>query len=171
MLVLGKVAGSRAEGWALAERALADGRALERMRLIVEAQGGNPAVLDDPVLLPQAPLRRVLEVDRVGYVTAVDARAIGEVAVALGAGRAALGAAIDPAVGFHITAKPGDRVEAGDALATVYARDLEGAERALAVLRRAIRIGEEQATTLPLISHRVTRDGVEEYAAAAYTPA
>jgi pyrimidine-nucleoside phosphorylase len=163
MLVLGGVAQTLAEGRRVAAAALDDGRALAKMGTIIEAQGGNPAVLDDPALLPQAPVRRVVEAGAAGFVARVDARAIGQAAVALGAGRAALDAVIDPAVGFHITAKPGDEVSAGTALATIYARTVAAAEQAQAALQRAIPIAAEPAAALPLISHRVTRAGVEEY--------
>jgi thymidine phosphorylase len=98
-----------------------------------------------------------------GCVAGLVAGAIGPAAVAWGAGRAALDAVIDPAVGFHITAKPGDEVSAGTALATIYARTVAAAEQAQAALQRAIPIAAEPAAALPLISHRVTRAGVEEY--------
>src|SRR5690625_7401722 len=111
MLSLGGVAEGIEEGRGLASAALDDGRALEKMREIIEAQGGNPAVLDDPALLPQAPVRRVVEAGRKGYISEVNAQAIGRAAVALGAGRATLDAVIDQGVGLHITAKPGDEVD------------------------------------------------------------
>lgn len=167
MLVLGGVAADLAEGRAAAGAALDDGRALEKMREIVEAQGGDPAVLDDPGLLPQAPVRRVVEAPATGYVGTIDTRRVGQAAVALGAGRAALGAAIDPAVGFNLTAKPGDQVEAGEAIATVYARTPEEAERGASALLRCIEVSPEPTSPgLPLISHRVTAVGVAEYTGA-----
>ncbi|MEX2283652.1 MAG: thymidine phosphorylase [Gemmatimonadota bacterium] len=144
-----------------AEAALNDGRALECMRQVIEAQDGNPAVLDDPALLPQAPVRRVVAAAQDGLIEAMDVRAIGEAAVALGAGRAALESRIDPAVGFHITLKPGDRIHRGDPVATVFAASADQAEAAAARLRKAIRIGDTPIPCLPLISHRVTAHGVE----------
>jgi len=163
MLRLGAVAATAQEGRRLAARALADGRALDQLRRIVEAQGGNPAVVDDPAILPQAPVRRVVEAERDGWVAEVAARAIGEAAVALGAGRATLDAVIDPAVGFHITAKPGEPVTRGQALATVDARTPAQAEVGAAALRAAIRIGDEKpAPPLPLISHYVSGGGIRE---------
>jgi pyrimidine-nucleoside phosphorylase len=145
------------------ERALADGRALERMRNVIAAQGGNAAVLDDPGLLPQAPVRRLVTADRHGVVQKMDVRAIGEAAVALGAGRAALHSEIDPAVGFHITIKPGNDVEKGQPIATVYAQKDEAAERAAMALSHAITIGDVmEELPLPLISHRITGAGIEE---------
>src|SRR5690554_768696 len=157
MLVLGGAAadGERARDDAAA--ALADGRALQRMAAIIEAQGGNPVVLEDPAVLPQAPVRRVLEAGASGWIHEVDARRIGEAAVRLGAGRTAMGGPIDLAVGFHITAKPGQRVEAGEPLATVHARRESDAEAGLRALREAIRIGEgEGPEPLPLIGRRIT---------------
>lgn len=157
MLVLGGVAADAARARDDAAAALADGRALRRMEAIVEAQGGNPAVLEDPALLPQAPVRRVLEAGASGWIHEVDARRIGEAAVRLGAGRTAMGGAIDPAVGFHITAKPGQRVETGEPLATVHARREADAEAGLRALREAIRIGEDEAPEpLPLVGRRIT---------------
>ena len=161
MLVLGGVAADGARARDDAAAALADGRALQRMAAIVEAQDGNPAVLEDPALLPHAPVRLVLEAGASGWIHEVNARRIGEAAVRLGAGRTALGGAIDPAVGFHITAKPGQSVQAGEPLATVYARRESDAEAGLRALREAIRIGEGEAPEpLPLIGRRITAEDV-----------
>lgn len=151
---------------AACEAALDDGSALETMRRVVEAQGGNPAVLDDPALLPQAPVHAVLESESDGRVASVDARAIGRAAVALGAGRTRVEDTIDPAVGFHITVRPGERVQAGQPLASVFGPSGAEAEEALRALRSAIRIGDGEAPApLPLVSHRVTHaEGVVELA-------
>lgn len=162
MLLLAKTVSDRRAGYELAKRALDDGRALEKMRAIVAAQDGNAAVLDDPAILPQAPVRRVMEADRDGYIGEMQVRDIGEAAVSLGAGRASLTSEIDPAVGFHVTAKTGEVVARGQPFATVFARTAEAAEIAIASLRGAIPIVDEQVAPLPLISHRVTLQGVEE---------
>ena len=69
---------------------------------------------------------------------------------------------IDPAVGFVITVKPGDFVEAGEPLASIYSRDKAGVERGRATLRTAITIGDEAEPPLKLVSHRATRTGLEE---------
>jgi pyrimidine-nucleoside phosphorylase len=143
--------------------ALDDGRALEKMRAIVEAQGGDPNVLDDPALLPQTDVAAVLSADRSGFVGTMDVRAIGRAAVELGAGRAKIDDRIDPRVGFHVTAKPGMPVRAGEALASVYAADARAAQAGVEALRRAIPIAEQPGDPpLPLVSHRVTLDGVTE---------
>lgn len=161
MLVLAGIAPDRVEGMRLADAALGDGRALEKMREVITAQGGNPCVVDDPSLLPRASVQWPVEAEESGCVTEMDVRAIGRAAVDLGAGRTLLGATIDPAVGFRITVKPGDQVQARDRLATVYSADVASAEVAAARLRAAIRLGEAR-TALPLVSRRITAKGIEE---------
>lgn len=162
MLLLAHAAKDRDEGYRTAKAALDDGRALQKMRAVIEAQGGNPAVADDPALLPQAPFKVVWECERDGFVGEMHVREIGEAAVALGAGRASLDSEIDPAVGFHITAKTGQPVSKGQPLATIYAGSKDRMQRAWDALRHAIPLVDEQVTALPLISHRVTADGVQE---------
>jgi thymidine phosphorylase len=83
--------------------------------------------------------------------------------VALGGGRQRVDDPLDPAVGCVITAKPGDWVEQGEPLATVFARDAAGIETGRAALRDAIAIADEAEPPLPLVSHRVTLAGVEAY--------
>jgi thymidine phosphorylase len=71
---------------------------------------------------------------------------------------------IDPRVGFVISARPRDRVQRGQPLATVHASDRASAARAVAALKQAIVIGDQPPAVLPLISHRVTQAGVEQLA-------
>jgi len=159
-------------GWADArqaradlEGALADGRAATKFQQIIEAQGGNPAVVDDPALLPQAQVRHVLEAKADGWIEAMDVRAIGDAAVQLGAGRATLDAVIDHSVGFLITAKTGDRIVRGQPIASVFATDESSAALAIEALHAAITVSDETpAPPLPLVSHRVTAEGIEELA-------
>jgi pyrimidine-nucleoside phosphorylase len=156
MLVLGGVSNSIDDALARATRALDDGRALDKMREIIDAQGGNASVLDDPAILPQAGMREIVRAARDGIVSHMDTRAIGDAAVSLGAGRRTLDSEIDPAVGFHITAKPGDRVRAGVPLATVYAHESDSAVRAARALAAAIVVSDEQAQPLALVVDRIT---------------
>lgn len=120
------------------ESALRSGAALERLRAMVAAQGGDAAAVDDPDRLPRAPVVRALEAVRGGVVAAIDARALGDVAVALGAGRRVKGAPVDHAVGIVLAAAVGEPVTAGQPLATVYARDASAAAEALEALARHI---------------------------------
>jgi pyrimidine-nucleoside phosphorylase len=162
MLVLGCAAKSRDEARRLMEVAISSGKAARKFQEIIEAQGGNPAVVDDPALLPQSHACELYEAPRRGFVAKVEPRAVGRGLIALGGGRTRMEDMVDPTVGFVITAKPGDWVEPGEPLATIFARDAGGIETGRAALREAIRIADEAEHPLPLVSHRVTRGGVEE---------
>ena len=163
MLVLGGVAADADAARRKLEVALATGKAAERFQRLIEAQGGNPAVVDDPALLPQAEACELYEAPRRGLVAHVEPRAVGRGITALGGGRTKMEDAVDPSVGFVITAKPGDWVEAGEPLATIFAADAAGVSAGRAALAEAILIADEADPPLPLISHKVTRAGVVDY--------
>jgi pyrimidine-nucleoside phosphorylase len=163
MLVLGGVAGTAAEARPMMAEAIASGAAARCFQAIIEAQGGNPGVVDDPAVLPQAVMSDVFRAPRTGLVAQVEPRAIGRAVCLLGGGRSRVTDRIDPTVGFVISVKPGDRVDAGQAVATVYARDATGLAEGIAALERAIVVADEAALGLPLVSHRVTASGVLEY--------
>ena len=165
MLVAAGAASTRQEARRALERSIGTGRAAERLQAIIEAQGGNPAVVDDPALLPQAEACELFAAQRRGFVAEVAPRAIGRAIVALGGGRTRIEDQIDPTVGFVVTAKPGDWVEVGEPLATVFARDQVGIDAGRAALRSAIVIADEAEPPLPLLSHRVSASGVEPYTA------
>jgi pyrimidine-nucleoside phosphorylase/thymidine phosphorylase len=97
--------------------ALESGAAYDRFRRWITAQGGDP---DAP--LPRAPVVQEIGAPADGTVIRCGARAIGELAMQLGAGRTAKGAPVDHAVGVVVHRKSGDRVEAGEPLASVHAR-------------------------------------------------
>jgi len=97
-------------------------------------------------------------------VQTVDPRAIGYGVIALGGGRRNMEDRVDPSVGFVITAKPGNRVTKGQALATIHARSEEDLAVGRSILESAIVIGDSADPPLPLVSHRVTVRGVEQLA-------
>jgi len=148
---------------------LSDGSAARRLERLVERQGGDPRVVRDPDLLPSAPVVEPWTAPAAGHVHAVAAREIGLAAVELGAGRRKVGEPIDPAVGFEILVRPGDRVEEGEELARIHAASGEDAERAAGRLARAVRIEAEPPAedAGPLrwerrrVRWRVTREGTE----------
>ena len=123
MLLLGEKAKNLDEGRKLAEGAVEDGSAFERLRTLVKAQGGDISCIDDPAKLPQAKYIEVVESPKSGYLDQVQARIIGEASVALGAGRAQKGDPVDHAVGFVIHHKVGDKLEKGQPLFTVHANN------------------------------------------------
>ena len=163
MLQLAGVAATREAAWRDMEVAISNGRAAEKMREIIEAQGGNDSVVDDPAVLPQAQACELYDAPRRGFIARVEPRTIGRGVVALGGGRQRLEDTIDPSVGFVITAKPGDWAEQGEPLATIFARDAAGIDTGRAALREAIVIADEAEPPLPLVSHRVTIEGAEPY--------
>ena len=163
MLVLGGVAPDRAAGRTLATAALDDGRALARFRVIVEAQGGDPRVADDPWgVMARAPITQTIAALAAGVVQRVEPRAIGAAIIALGGGRSHTDDVIDPAVGVMVQVRPGQRVEAGDPLLVVHASESQRLAAALEILAAAVPIGAAAPPKRPLISHRVTAGGVEE---------
>lgn len=147
------------------QESINSGRAARTFQAIIAAQGGDPGVVDDPTRLPHAKVVETYTAPRTGTVASVDPRAIGWGLVELGAGRSRMESEIDPSVGFVVSVKPGDRVQSGQPLAAVHARDEAATARGLAVLRRAIVVGAQPLPPLPLISHRVTKSGVEELTA------
>ncbi|MGH7516912.1 MAG: thymidine phosphorylase [Gemmatimonadales bacterium] len=160
MLLVAGVDTDRAAARERLETSVRSGRALETFGRIIEAQGGNPAVVEDPGVLPQAGAVEVFSAPEEGLVERVEPRAIGEAIVAMGGGRRVVTDIVDPSVGFVVTVKPGDRVERGQPIASVFARDAEGIALGMDALRRAIVVGEA-AAPLPLVSHRITAAGVE----------
>ncbi|HUR95056.1 MAG TPA: thymidine phosphorylase [Gemmatimonadales bacterium] len=160
MLVLVKAARTLEDARARLEESVASGRALERFARVIEAQGGNPAVVEDPGVLPQAQAVEVYRAERGGVVAAVEPRRIGRAIVELGGGRSAVEDTVDPTVGFVITVKPGDTVKVGEPIASVFARDEAGVEAGMRALGEAVSIGDT-GRLLPLVSHRITARGVE----------
>jgi pyrimidine-nucleoside phosphorylase len=163
MLVLVGAAPSLADARARLQQSVASGRALETFAHVIEAQGGNPEVIEDLGLLPQAQAVEVYRAEATGVVAAVEPRRIGRAIVQLGGGRTAVEDAVDPTVGFVITVKPGDPVRAGEPIASIFARDAAGIAIGTAALREAVSIGDTGRLT-PLISHRITGRGVERLA-------
>ncbi len=161
MLVLGGAAHDRDDARRRMEVAISSGRAARKFEAIIEAQGGNPAVVEDPGLLPQAPECELYLAPHDGVVAQVEPRAVGRGITALGGGRTRVEDTVDPAVGFVITARPGDIVRAGEPLASILAHDRAGVAVGRAALDVAIRLAEDADPPLPLISHRVTEAGVE----------
>ena len=155
MLVLAGVAADEAAARARVRRALDDGSALERFGMIIEAQGGDRRVLDDPGRLPGGARTHVMAAPRAGFITAIHADLIGHASVTLGAGRARLDSIIDPAVGFILRGRPGDRVAAGDAVLEVHYNDDARLAGAVALAREAVEIGDAPPPAAPLVLDRL----------------
>jgi pyrimidine-nucleoside phosphorylase len=141
------------------EETIDSGKALEKFAQVIDAQGGNPSLVEDPSALPQAEAVEVFRAPHDGVIVQVEPRRIGRAILEMGGGRRTVEDEIDPSVGFVIPAKPGQRVKTGEPLASVFARDRPGVDTGMAALGEAIVIGEQGSLT-PLITHRVTAAGV-----------
>jgi pyrimidine-nucleoside phosphorylase len=131
-----------------AKRRLAElrdsGAASRRMEMLVEAQGGDPAVVARPELLAPAPIVRVVDAEAgERWVADADARGVADAALELGAGRRRKGDPVDPAVGVVVRARVGDRISGGEPLAEIHARTEAAAAAAEALLRRSFRLVTE----------------------------
>ncbi len=165
MVVLGGKAPSIEAARELLRGLIEDGTALAKLRAFIAAQGGDPAIVDDPSTLPQAPLRIEVTATEGGYVHAIEAEQLGIAAMLLGAGRATKEAEIDYSVGVMLTKKTGERVDAGEVLAVLHAREqdrktAEVVER----VRNAYAIQAERPAARPLLLSVVTADGITRYA-------
>jgi pyrimidine-nucleoside phosphorylase len=143
MVHLAGVAASLDSARAKVRAALASGAGLERLRRVIELQGGDPRVCDDPSLLPQAAETVVVRSERDGRVARLAARAIGDASMLLGAGRETVQSAIDPAVGFVFHKKVGDPVAVNEPIVTAHVGKTSRRDEALARLREAIVVAAE----------------------------
>ncbi len=151
MLVLGRAAKDRAQAEARVRAAIASGEGLDRFRRIVENQGGDARVVDDPSRLPTSAHRSMVAADRSGYVASVDAGLVGRASVFLGAGRDRVDDPVDPAVGIIVLAKPGDRVAAGDGLFELHYGDAARRDQAVALLAQAVGVSDTLPAPSPLV--------------------
>jgi pyrimidine-nucleoside phosphorylase len=156
LAALSAVAPDAATGEARAREALRSGAGLDRFRLLIEAQGGNPHVVDDLSLLPAAPVVHEIRAPRDGWLATVDAEAIGRASGALGAGRETLGAAIDPAVGLALDLKIGDPVDRGAVIGTILARSADTAAVAERAVLDALGWSPQPVDAPPLIHEVIT---------------
>ncbi|CAM3426243.1 thymidine phosphorylase [Deinococcus saxicola] len=140
---------------ARARTTLHDGSAFEKFRAFVEAQGGNPALVDDPGLLDVAPGRAEVTAPAAGFVDRIDALSVGRAVLVLGGGRERKGEAIDHGVGVELVRKPGEAVGAGDVVLRLYHRDGRGLEVAQRLLTEGLSIADSAPEPEKLILDRV----------------
>ena len=139
---------------------LSDGSALRKLAQLVTAQCGDAAVVEDPGLLPVAPIRERVLAPASGHVRALDALQIALAAKALGAGRDRKDADIDLSVGIVLEKKVGDAVQSGEILAVIHAATLQAAQKVSGSVAAAFTIGARSASP-PLLLRRVTASGIE----------
>jgi pyrimidine-nucleoside phosphorylase len=151
MVELADKAPDPAEAEVQVRDALTSGTGLEMFRAIITAQGGDPGVIDDYGRLPVAALQEPCRAGRAGVVAAIDAELVGRAAVALGAGRATVDAAIDPGAGIEILAPVGTPVVASEPVLLLIGADHAHLEAARDLLAGAITITDHSSPPVPLV--------------------
>ncbi len=158
MLIVSEICADEAEARGKLQEALDSGEGLNRLRRMIEAQGGDPSVCGDPEKLPQAARKVTVESEASGYLQAVSTADVGLASMLLGAGREKKTDVIDPAVGLWMKKRLGDRVEAGDPLAVFYVNDEKNLKEAVARFRKALTIGGEKREKTPLIYQKIAAE-------------
>lgn len=159
MLVLGEVASSLDEAREKLIECLDQGRAIEKFAQLVEAQGGDAAVIDNRSLLGLDGLREeIVEAERDGAVAGFDTRQVGVASMVLGGGRQTVDDPIDPTVGLRVEKKIGDRVAKSEPLFRILYRDAAKMEQARDILARSVTIADEPVEPPALIKSRFDGD-------------
>ena len=156
MIFLAKLTGTLDEAREMAQQKLLDGSGYRKFKEVIEAQGGNPQVLDRFELLPNATGVREISSPRAGYVSAIAAEDIGMASSMIGAGRNTKEDSIDPAVGVILEVKVGHKIEAGAVLCRLYYTGEDNLEEASQQIEDAFRISaqppEERELILEVVS-------------------
>lgn len=121
MLLVGGKAGSEGEGEQLIDDLVASGKGLAKFKEFVKAQGGSASWIGKRPLTKAPQMFTAVCTDE-GYITEIHGRALGEIAMAMGAGRARKENPIDPMVGIRLFKELGDFVKAGEPLFTLYGK-------------------------------------------------
>ncbi|MCC5940398.1 MAG: thymidine phosphorylase [Balneolaceae bacterium] len=163
MIYLGKQASTIEEGIEKSIKSIEDGSAFQKWIDIVEEQGGDSSVIINPESYPAADYIEEVSATGDGYITKMDAFAMGMVSVELGAGRRAKEDSVDPAAGFILHKKIGDKVKEGETFATLYTNKQEMLKTAKKGLQLAITIENRPPEILRQITHKVDKNGLHNY--------
>ncbi len=163
MVYLGGQAATPETGYTLAEAALTDGAALAAFFKMIDAQGGDVSVFDDPAGFHRPGATAVVEAWETGFVSEMDTTALGWAVQRTGAGREKAGEPVDPNAGILFHAKRGTRVERGEPLATIYATTEEKLAEPGELLRDSITISGAPVEYVPQVSRIFTYENAENY--------
>ncbi|MBV8631433.1 MAG: thymidine phosphorylase [Silvibacterium sp.] len=170
MIYLGGKASTPAEGRDIAETNLIDGKALDIFLRMVEAQGGDTRVFDNPEKFHRPKFRREFCASHSGYLARMDCTKIGWAVQRLGAGRERAGEPVNPHAGLEMRAKLGTHVRAGQPLFTLFADDERLFAEPERLLTEAVEIADEPAPVPPLISQIITAENKDQYLEPAARP-
>jgi pyrimidine-nucleoside phosphorylase len=163
MIHLGGKAESAEAGCGVAETALQDGSALRVFLAMVEAQGGDVSVFDDPEKFHRPGATQVLEAWENGFIGGMDTTALGWAVQRLGAGREKAGEPVDANAGIEFHARRGAHVGRGQPIATLYATRPEMLLEPAALIKQAIAISAQTPSQVELVSRVFTRENAEAY--------
>jgi pyrimidine-nucleoside phosphorylase len=163
MIHLGGQAATTEAGYARAEAALADGSALHVFFAMVEAQGGDLSVFNDPAAFHKPGATLLLKSWDSGFIAEMETTKIGWAVQRLGAGREKAGEPVDAHAGIVFHARRGARVEKGQPLATLYATSEALLAEPKALLRQATIISGVPPDSVPLVSRIFTRESAENH--------
>ena len=146
MLILGGAAKDFDEGLMRVRESIQSGKALDKFKQFVAAQGGDTKYIDHPELFEQADIIEEIRSEQDGFVGSIDAQEMGICSLILGGGRETKESVIDPTVGFVFSKKVADPVKKGDVLATIYGNDEEKVKQAVLHFKENYHIIEEKPT-------------------------
>lgn len=151
MLMIAKKAKDFDDGKRMLLETIENGKAIEKLKEFVKAQGGDERMVDDTSLFPKAKYEMKVLAKESGFISKIEAEAVGITAMELGAGRVAKDSVIDLSVGIVFAKKRGDEVKSGDLLATVYANSQEKGEKAVKKLIEEIMVSDKYFDKIPLV--------------------
>jgi len=154
ILLLTDKAKDEKEALALVEDSVRSGKALKKLELMISAQGGNKAVINDYSLFGKAKELVEVKAEKSGYIKAIDALKIGEASGILGAGRIKKEDSVDLVVGIDVLKKVGDYVTKGDLIARIYAND-KGKKEALEIVKSSFEYSKEKVKPRKLILGKI----------------
>ena len=125
--------------------------AVAKLAEVIAAQGGDPQQIEQPDLLPKAPVRTMLFSPRSGYIAGIEAEQVGLASMQLGAGRFTKGERIDHRTGFILQAKMGQYRQAGEPLVEIHARSESEAREIQETLVACFTWSDAPVTVSPLI--------------------
>lgn len=155
MVYLGRQAETMEGARAKAVEAVRSGGALEKLRQMAEAQGGDPSYITNPEKFTISPACVEIAAPQGGYITRLDAEGCGLAAVELGAGRETKESPIDPGAGIILMKNKGDRVEKGQPIARLYAQSKALCRRGEERFFQALEVGPQTPQTGSMILDRV----------------
>lgn len=151
MLLLAGRVQTEAEGKALLQQQIDNGAGIAKFRELLIQQGGNPAIIEQPDLLPLSPCSLEVKAEKSGYLTHMDTAKIGRASQETGAGRAFKEQPLDFGAGIITKKRLGDYVEAGEVLAVIYSATDKACASAAEIFQSTLTISAEKAPLPPLV--------------------